>query len=126
MQLLHWLNLGRNKLRSFTVLDPLRCLKSLKVLNISHNEIGLHSIDTTRYSCSASPLSHNGEIIWNGDEFSPEDADVTNYWEAFMVFKSLELTQLDIVGNAVADEMFKSFLLKVLSKLQFLDGQNLR
>ncbi|XP_030454500.2 geranylgeranyl transferase type-2 subunit alpha 1 isoform X1 [Syzygium oleosum] len=125
MQLLHWLNLGRNKLRSFTALGPLRCLKSLKVLNISHNEIGLHSIDTTRYSCSASPLSHNGEIIWNGDEFSPENADVTNYWEAFMVFKSLELTQLDIVGNAVANEKFKSFLLKVLPKLQFLDGQNL-
>ncbi|KAF7850663.1 hypothetical protein BT93_L5134 [Corymbia citriodora subsp. variegata] len=125
MQLLQCLNLGRNKLRSFTALDPLRYLKSLKVLSISHNEIGLHSIDTTRYSCSASPLSHNGEIIWSHDVFPPEDSDVTNYWEAFMVFKSLELTQLDIVGNAVTNEKFKSFLPKVLPKLQFLDGQNL-
>ncbi|KAJ4963754.1 hypothetical protein NE237_023693 [Protea cynaroides] len=51
MQLLSCLNLSNNKLRSFTALEPLRLLKSLKVLDISYNEIGAHSIDTTSLYC---------------------------------------------------------------------------
>ncbi|GAB2270739.1 hypothetical protein Dimus_005609 [Dionaea muscipula] len=47
MQVLSCLNLSNNYLSSFTALDPLRQLKSLKVLDISHNEIGGHPIDTT-------------------------------------------------------------------------------
>ncbi|KAE9615201.1 putative leucine-rich repeat domain, L domain-containing protein [Lupinus albus] len=57
MQLLFCLNLSHNKFGSFTALGPLRLLRSLKVLNISYNEIGSHSIDTRRYLCS-SPLCH--------------------------------------------------------------------
>lgn len=62
MQLLSCLNLSSNKLGSFTALEPLRLLKSLKVLNILYNEIGAQSIDTTRYLCS-SPLWLDGEKI---------------------------------------------------------------
>ncbi|KAI5356273.1 hypothetical protein L3X38_009168 [Prunus dulcis] len=124
MQLLSCLNLSVNKFSSFSALGPLRLLKSLKVLNISYNEIGLHTIDTTRYLCS-SPLSHTEETSWNCDEMMPGGVSVTNYWEAFMIFKSLRLMQLDIAGNAIAGENFKSFLVKVVPSLQWLDGDKL-
>lgn len=125
MQLLSCLNLSNNKLSSFTALGPLRLLKSLKVLDISCNEIGSHSIDTTRYLCS-SPLSHAEEIDWSPDETVTGDVNLTNYWEAFLIFKDLNLTQLDIVGNAIADEKFKSFLVKIVPTLKWLDGQELQ
>nr|POF26451.1 geranylgeranyl transferase type-2 subunit alpha 1 [Quercus suber] len=125
MQLLSCLNLSNNKLSSFTALGPLRLLKSLKVLDISFNEIGSHSIDTTRYLCS-SPLSHTEEIDWSHDETVTGDVNQTNYWEAFLIFKDLNLTQLDIVGNAIADEKFKSFLVKIVPTLKWLDGQELQ
>ncbi|BBG96145.1 RAB geranylgeranyl transferase alpha subunit 1 [Prunus dulcis] len=105
MQLLSCLNLSVNKFSSFSALGPLRLLKSLKVLNISYNEIGLHTIDTTRYLCS-SPLSHTEETSWNCDEMMPG---------------VLRLMQLDIAGNAIAGENFKSFLVKVVPSLQWLD-----
>ena len=56
MQFLSCLSLRNNRLSSFTALDPLRKLKSLRVLDISDNQIGEDSINTTRYLCS-SPLS---------------------------------------------------------------------
>lgn len=135
MQLLSCLNLSVNKFSSFSALGPLRLLKSLKVLNISYNEIGLHTIDTTRYLCS-SPLAHTEETCWNCDEIMPRGVSVTNYWEAFLIFffflmkaflifKSLRLMQLDIAGNAIAGENFKSFLVKVVPSLQWLDGDKL-
>lgn len=124
MQLLSWLNLSNNKIKSFTALDPLRHLKSLKALNISHNEIGKHSIDTTRYLC-ASPMSHNVASDWKSDPSSADDAQLSNYWEAFFIFRNLTLTQLEITGNAVADEDFRSFLHKVLPTLKWLDGTSL-
>ncbi|OMO57592.1 hypothetical protein COLO4_35257 [Corchorus olitorius] len=122
MQLLSGLNLRNNKLRSFTALEALRKLKSLTVLDISYNQIGEHSIDTTRYLCS-SPLSHSAGSEWNKDEIGISDAALINYWEAFFIFKELNLKQLDIVGNAVADEKFKSILVKVLPTLKRLDGE---
>ncbi|XWS25390.1 hypothetical protein CRYUN_Cryun27aG0064500 [Craigia yunnanensis] len=122
MQLLSCLSLRNNKLRSFTALDPLRKLKSLRVLDISYNQIGEHSIDTTRYLCS-SPLSHSVGSEWNKDETVIGDVALINYWEAFFIFKELNLNQLDIVGNAIADENFKSFLVKVLPTLKRLDGE---
>ncbi|KAL4595443.1 hypothetical protein ACB092_12G091600 [Castanea dentata] len=125
MQLLSCLNLSNNKLSSFTALGPLRLLKSLKVLDIACNEIGSHSIDTTRYLCS-SPLSHTEEIGWSHDEMVTGDVNLANYWEAFLIFKDLNLTQLDIVGNAIADEKFKSFLVKIVPTLKWLDGQQLQ
>ncbi|KAI4389476.1 hypothetical protein MLD38_001697 [Melastoma candidum] len=124
MQLLSCLNLSKNKLGSFTALEPLRHLKSLKVLNISDNEIGSHSIDTRRYLFS-SPLSHNEAVVWDPDVVPSDAASPTNYWEAFMLFKSLKLTQLDTIGNAVDDGRFRSFLVKIMPSLLFLDGQKL-
>ncbi|KAI9200557.1 hypothetical protein LWI28_009793 [Acer negundo] len=124
MQLLSCLNLSNNVLSSFTALEPLRSLKSLKVLNISHNEIGAHSVDTTRYLCS-SPLSHSAGSEWNPAKIINADTDMKSYWEAYLILKDLNLTQLDIVGNAIGDEKFKSFLIKVLHALKWLDGERL-
>lgn len=122
MQLLSCLNLSHNKIGSFTALGPLRLLKSLKVLNISYNEIGSHSVDTTRYLCS-SPLLHTEELDWDLFESLNGDINAPNIWEAFLVFKSLNLKQLDIIGNAVADDKMRSFLVKLLPTLKWLDGK---
>ncbi|XP_022768469.1 geranylgeranyl transferase type-2 subunit alpha 1-like [Durio zibethinus] len=122
MQLLSCLSLRNNKLRSFTALDPLRKLKLLRVLDISYNQIGEHSIDTTRYLCS-SPLSHSVGSEWNNDETVISDVALINHWEAFFIFKELNLKQLDIVGNAIADEKFNSILVKVMPTLKQLDGE---
>ncbi|KAL5559960.1 hypothetical protein UlMin_036171 [Ulmus minor] len=122
MQLLSCLNLSYNKLRSFTALGPLKLLKSLKTLDISYNEIGSHSIDTTRYLC-ASPVSHTEQIDWNVNEIGTGLVNVTNYWEAVLIFKGLNLSQLDMSGNAIADEQFKSYLVKFMPTLKWLDGK---
>ncbi|KAJ8645573.1 hypothetical protein MRB53_007321 [Persea americana] len=47
LQLLIYLNLSHNRISCFTALEPLRLIKSLRSLDISYNEIGMHSIDTT-------------------------------------------------------------------------------
>ncbi|KAK6944547.1 Protein prenyltransferase, alpha subunit [Dillenia turbinata] len=122
MQLLCCLNLSHNKICSFTALEPLTLLKSLKVLDISYNEIGAHPIDTTRYLCS-SPLSHTGE--WNVTEFEGARIELKKYWEAFVLFKGMSLMQLDIMGNVVNDENFKSFLVELIPKLRRLNGEEL-
>ncbi|XP_020213155.1 geranylgeranyl transferase type-2 subunit alpha 1 [Cajanus cajan] len=124
MQLLSCLNLSHNKFGSFTALGPLRLLKSLKVLNISYNELGSHSIDTTRYLCS-SPVAHTEEFAWDRFETLTGSVNATNFWEAFLLFGSLALTELNISGNAVADENFRSFLVKVLPTLKWLDDEEL-
>lgn len=121
LQLLSCLNLNNNLLCSFTALEPLRQLKSLEVLNISHNEIGAHSIDTRRYLC-ASPLSHSVGNEWTlGD-----DDDAKSYWDAYSILTDLNLTQLDIQGNVIADEKFKSFVVRILPTLKWLDGHQLQ
>ncbi|XP_028777733.1 geranylgeranyl transferase type-2 subunit alpha 1 isoform X2 [Neltuma alba] len=125
MQLLACLNLGHNKIGTFTALGPLRLLKSLKVLNITHNEIGSRSVDTTRYLCS-SPLSHTEEFDCDLFESLSGDVSAPSMWEAFLVFKSLNLKQLDITGNAFAgDNKIRSFLVKLLPTLKWLDGEAL-
>ncbi|KAJ1421312.1 Protein prenyltransferase, alpha subunit [Sesbania bispinosa] len=124
MQLLSCLNLSHNKLCSFTALGPLRLLRSLKVLNISYNEIGSHSIDTRRYLCS-SPLSHTEEFAWDRFEILSGSISATKFWEAFLIFESLNLTELDIKGNAIADENLRLFLVRVLPTLKWLDGGDL-
>ena len=121
MQLLSHLNLSHNKLASFTALGPLTLLKSLEVLNISYNELGSHSIDTTRYLCS-SPLSQNEEFAWDRFESLTGSLNATNSWEAFLIFESLNSTELNITGNEVADENFSKSLVKVLPTLRWLDG----
>lgn len=119
MQLLSCLNLSNNKIKSFTALNPLRHLKFLKVLNISNNEIGKHSIDSTRYLCS-SPLSHTVEKDWKS---LGDSNQLTKYWEAFLIFRELTLTQLEVTGNPVVDDDFRSFLHKILPTLKWLDGK---
>lgn len=127
LQLLCCLNLSNNKVSNFSALEPLKQLKSLNVLDISCNEIGAHSIDTRRYLFT-SPVSHHmiGNI-WDDSkkEFAVSDFEMTNYWEAFSVFRGLNLTQLDIKGNPIADENLKLFFCKVLPKLKWMDGENL-
>ncbi|KAK9109058.1 hypothetical protein Sjap_017118 [Stephania japonica] len=123
LQRLTCLNLSHNKLSSFTALAPLRLLSSLRVLDISYNEIGAHSIDTTRYLCS-SPLSHSARDDCNLDEYAIDNVDTLKYWEAVLVFRDLQLTQLDVVGNAVSDDdKFSLLLVKILPKLKWLDGK---
>lgn len=125
LQLLCCLNLSNNKLSSFSALEPLKQLKSLKVLDISCNEIGAHSIDTRRY-LFASPVSHHmiGNIRDDSKkEFGISDLEITNYWEALSVFRGLNLTQLDIKGNPIADENLKLFFCKILPRLKWLDGE---
>ncbi|CAL0315571.1 unnamed protein product [Lupinus luteus] len=124
MQLLSCLNLSHNKFGSFTALAPLRLLTSLKVLNISCNKIGSHSIDTRRYLCS-SPLTHTEKFAWDRFETLVGSFNATKFWEAFLIFDSLNLTELDIKGNEVADENFRLFLVKVLPTLKWLDGGEL-
>lgn len=124
MQLLSHLNLSKNKFGSFTSLEPLRHLKSMKVLDLSYNEIGSHSIDTTRYLCS-SPLCHSVGSEWDGSETVTDGVSLVSYWEAFFILRGLKLTQIDIAGNAIADEKFTAFLAKVLPALKWLDGVQL-
>lgn len=123
LQLLSCLNLSNNILGSFTALEPLRQLKLLRVLNISYNEIGAHSIDTTKYLCS-SPLSHSVGSEWNLGQTVIDD-DIKSYWEAYFILKGSNLTQLDIVGNHIVNEKFKSFVIKILPGLKWLDGEQL-
>ncbi|PON89841.1 LRR domain containing protein [Trema orientale] len=122
LQILSCLNLSYNKLGSFTALGPLRLLKSLKVLDVSYNEIGSHSVDTTRYLCP-SPLSHTEENGGNSHEIVAGVDNVTKNWDAFLILKGLDLKQLDISGNAIADEQFRSFLVRSLPTLKWLDGE---
>ncbi|KAI3981049.1 hypothetical protein MKX01_036595 [Papaver californicum] len=117
LQLLRCLNLSYNKFRSFTALEPLRLLQSLSVLDISYNEIGLHSVDTTRYLC-ASPLSHKA-----GTDCNIDGIEVSDCWEAVVVFKGLQLKQLDVAGNTVNGDKFRSLLVKVLPNLKWLDAE---
>nr|XP_043608584.1 geranylgeranyl transferase type-2 subunit alpha 1-like [Erigeron canadensis] len=125
LQLLSCLNLSHNKLGSFAALNPLRLLKSLKALDISHNEIGAHTVDTRRYLCS-SPLSHTLAYDKKFEEFVNGDAKVVNFWEAYSIFGGLSLMQLNIVGNAAADERFLSFLVKLFPGLKWLDDEELK
>ncbi|KAI3884685.1 hypothetical protein MKX03_016133 [Papaver bracteatum] len=118
LQLLSCLNLSHNRFRSLTALEPLRLLMSLRVLDISYNEIGLHSIDTTRYLFS-SLLSDT--IINNCEKANIEGAECS---EAVLFFKGLQLIQLDIEGNALSNEQFRVLLVKSLPKLRFLDGDD--
>ncbi|XP_028064570.1 geranylgeranyl transferase type-2 subunit alpha 1-like isoform X2 [Camellia sinensis] len=124
MQLLSCLNLSNNKMGSFSALEPLTLLKSLNVLDISYNEIGAHAVDTRRYLCS-SPLSHTVGSDWIFGEFAISGVNVTNYWEAFAIFKDSKLTQIVIIGNVVAEEEFKLFRVKILPAPNWLDGVEL-
>lgn len=117
LQLLSCLNLSHNKICSFTALETLRLLKSLKVLDISYNEIGAHSIDTRRYLFS-SPLNHALGSDWSSD------IESLDHWDAFFVFKGMSLIQLEIMGNAVVNDQLKAFLVNLMPALKWLDGES--
>ncbi|KAL0419770.1 UNVERIFIED_CONTAM: Geranylgeranyl transferase type-2 subunit alpha 1 [Sesamum radiatum] len=122
LQLLSCLKLNNNRLCSFTALEPLKTLKSLEALDISNNEIGAHSIDTIRYLCS-SPLTHADGNDWNFKKFTDEDVKLKDHWDAYLLFKDLNLRQLEITGNAVVNDRLKAFLCKLMPSLKWLDGE---
>ncbi|XP_039127442.1 geranylgeranyl transferase type-2 subunit alpha 1 [Dioscorea cayenensis subsp. rotundata] len=119
LQLLTCLNLANNQLNSFAALEPLRLLSSLRVLDVSFNKIGSHLIDTKRYLCS-SPMSHTVDI----KEF--QDTEIADYWEVIFIFKDLQLTQLNIDGNAVANDNLSLLLKKTLPGLIWLNGDRVQ
>lgn len=125
LQLLVCLNLGNNQISGFTALEPLKLLDSLRVLDVSFNEIGAHPIDTTRFLC-LSPLSHTLDVKQSIDQFQKGDIKVGDHWEAMLLFKDLRLTQLDVRGNAVANERFVILLTEVLPTLNWLNGELVR
>ncbi|XP_068642271.1 geranylgeranyl transferase type-2 subunit alpha 1-like [Aristolochia californica] len=125
MQLLTRLNLSNNKICSFSALEPLRLIKSLRVLDISYNEIGLHHIDTARYLCS-SPFSHSTEANQKLEEYVSVDIEASDYWEAIWMMEDLNLTQLDVVGNAINMEHFGKLALKAIPTLKWLDDMYIR
>ncbi|XP_020580824.1 geranylgeranyl transferase type-2 subunit alpha 1 isoform X2 [Phalaenopsis equestris] len=125
LQLLTCLNLRNNQICSITSLEPLKPLSYLRVLDISFNKIGLHPVDTTRYLFS-SPLTYS--MIKDEkylEECRQANINVADNWEAIFLFRDLHLKQLDVKGNAVADEKFRALLKKVLPTLIWLDGERL-
>ncbi|KAK4407223.1 Geranylgeranyl transferase type-2 subunit alpha 1 [Sesamum angolense] len=103
-------------------LEPLKTLKSLEALDISYNEIGAHSIDTIRYLCS-SPLTHADGNGWNFKKIIDEDVKLKDHWDAYLLFKNLNLRQLEITGNAVVNDRLKAFVCKLMPSLKWLDGE---
>ncbi|KAG2613678.1 geranylgeranyl transferase type-2 subunit alpha 1-like [Panicum virgatum] len=123
LQQLVSLNISNNQISSFTALEPLTKIISLKVLDLSFNEIGAHSIDTTRYICS-SPFSHKVEACEAFEECRKKSINVEEYWDAILFFESLKLAQLDIKGNAVASkEDFRTLVTMLIPSLKWLNGE---
>ncbi|KAG0476612.1 hypothetical protein HPP92_013453 [Vanilla planifolia] len=115
LQLLTCLNLRNNQINSLTALEPLKLLSFLRVLDLSFNKIGAHPVDTTRYLCH-SPLSHS---IFGAkkciEDYLEANINVTDHWEAILLFRELRLKQLEVKGNVVADENFRDLFAKVAS-----------
>ncbi|RLM55928.1 hypothetical protein C2845_PM10G18980 [Panicum miliaceum] len=123
LQQLVSLNISNNQISSFTALEPLTKIISLKVLDLSFNEIGAHSIDTTRYICS-SPFSHKVEACEAFEECRKKSINVEEYWDAILFFASLKLAQLDIKGNAVASKVdFRTLVTMLIPSLKWLNGE---
>ena len=122
LQQLVCLNISNNQISSFTSLEPITKIISLKVLDLSCNEIGARSIDTTRYICS-SPFSHKVEPCEAFEACRKKNVNVEEFWDAILFFKSLNLVQLDIKGNAVADkDNFRTVVTTLSPSLKWLDG----
>nr|CAD1832068.1 unnamed protein product [Ananas comosus var. bracteatus] len=125
LQLLICLNLSNNQISSFTSLEPLKRLSSLKVLDLSFNEIGAHPVDTTRYLCS-SPLSHTLDVKGIMEVLQKDNINVADHWEMILLFKSLNLKQLNMKGNPVSSENFGQLVTKILPSLHWVDGERVR
>jgi len=123
LQLLGCLNLSHNLLANFTSLGPLRLIKTLQALNIAHNKIGAHSVDSTRYSF---PSALNNSSISNADiDRDTDQENLESSWEIALTFKGLHLRQLDIAGNPANDENCRRLLMKTLPSLKWLDGTSI-
>ncbi|CAL5041336.1 unnamed protein product [Urochloa decumbens] len=123
LQQLVSLNISNNHISNFTALEPLTKIIFLKALDLSFNEIGVHSIDTTRYICS-SPFSHKIQECEAFVECQKKDINVEEYWDAILFFKSLKLAQLDIKGNAVASkENFRTLVMTLIPSLKWLNSE---
>ena len=124
MQHLAFLNISNNQISSFTALEPLTKIISLKVLDLSFNKIGAHSIDTTRYICS-SPFSHKIEASEAFEEYQKVNINVEEYWDTILFFRSLKLAQLDIKGNEIASkENFRTLVVTLIPCLKWFDGED--
>lgn len=122
LQQLVCLNISNNQISSFTSLEPLTKIVSLKALDLSFNKIGAHLIDTTRYMCS-SPFSHKIERCEAFEECRKKNVNVEDFWDAILFFKSVNLVQLDIKGNAIADkDSFAAVVTTLNPSLKWLDG----
>ncbi|AQK66082.1 Geranylgeranyl transferase type-2 subunit alpha 1 [Zea mays] len=124
LQHLVFLNISNNQISGFTALESLTKIISLKVLDLSFNKIGAHSIDTTRYICS-SPFSHKMEASEAFEAYQKVNINVEEYWDAILFFRSLKLAQLDIKGNAVASkENFRTIVMMLIPCLKWFDGED--
>ena len=122
LQQLVCLNISNNQISSFTSLEPLTKIVSLKALDLSFNKIGAHLIDTTSYMCS-SPFSHKVERCEAFEECRKKSVNVEEFWDAILFFKSMDLVQLDFKGNAVADKDSIAAVVSTLSpSLKWLNG----
>uniref|UniRef100_A0A0E0AD94 Geranylgeranyl transferase type-2 subunit alpha n=1 Tax=Oryza glumipatula TaxID=40148 RepID=A0A0E0AD94_9ORYZ len=123
LQQLVCLNLGNNQISSFTALEPLTKIISLKVLDLSCNEIGTHLIDTTRYICP-SPFSHRVEACEAFEECRKKNINVEEFWDAILFFKHVNLVQLCLEGNAVTNkENLRTLVVTLNPSLKWLDGK---
>lgn len=116
LQLLTDLNISRNCIPSVSALVPLRHMRRLRTLDISHNEIGSHTVDPCRYLCP-SLLSSNASALNQRLSYSSES------WEIRSVFGSMQLVELSLAGNPAATIVgFRQALLECLPLLRVLDG----
>ncbi|GJM95957.1 hypothetical protein PR202_ga12753 [Eleusine coracana subsp. coracana] len=123
LQHLLCLNLSNNCISSFTALEPLTKIISLKVLDLSFNQIKAHPIDTTRYICP-SPSSHKVEACEAFEECQKKNINVEEYWDDILFFNSLNLAQFNVKGNVIASkENFRTLVMMLIPSLKWLDGE---
>ncbi|KAF5939741.1 hypothetical protein HYC85_024000 [Camellia sinensis] len=111
MQLLSCLNLSNNKMGSFFCPGAFKTAEVIESVGylIQRNRCTRYRHKKVLVLFSPLPYSRNG-------------VNVKNYLEVFVIFKDSKFTQLDIIGNVVAEEEFKLFLVKILSVLNWLIG----
>ncbi|KAL5226129.1 hypothetical protein ABZP36_012768, partial [Zizania latifolia] len=114
--------LERQQQSDHTALKPLTEIISLKVLDLSFNEIGTHSINTTRYICP-SPFSHKVEACEAFEECQKKNINAEQFWDAILFFKHVNLVQLGVEGNAIASmENFRTLVVTLNPSIKWLDG----
>ncbi|KAL2603197.1 hypothetical protein R1flu_007945 [Riccia fluitans] len=118
LQLLEALDVSHNKLPSVTSLASLRLISGLQYLSISHNELGSHPVDFSRYSFP-SALTNQAP-----DHHGKGSGNIDGNWDIQAVFGGMDLKVLEIAGNtAASNEKFRKSILKALPSLKLLDGE---